>query len=199
MEVLMLNRLRIHSRWQTLIPLLMSVVCIFAGNAQEPKRFASKGTIELGGTISFQSITPVANDKTGDATNIFSAMPFAGYFVFDGFEVGVNPVGVTVVNSGGTTITQLRMFIAPSYNFKTQSIAYPFVEGLAGLTSQTSGGSTISGFSWGGRGGVKIALTEKGLLNIGAQYLVITANPKGVTKRNGTNELSVLAGWTVWF
>jgi len=78
----------------------------------------------------------------------------------------------------------------------------PFVEGLAGLSTHSlsiSGKTnTISGFTWGGRVGIKSAVTDKGLLVIGVQYLQITLNPSGSTSRNGFNEFSIDAGWTVW-
>ena len=97
---------------------------------------------------------------------------------------------------------QLRILFAPSYNFHTATMVTPFVEGLAGLTSASlihSGSTTsISGFTFGGRDGIKAALFEKGMLNIGIQFLRITLNPSGAGSRNGSNELSVSAGWTLW-
>ena len=78
----------------------------------------------------------------------------------------------------------------------------PFVEGLAGLTSSSliHAGSTrsSSGFTFGGRLGVKAAVTERGMLTIGIQFLRITLNASGAGSRNGANELSASAGWTVW-
>ena len=90
------------------------------------------------------------------------------------------------------------ILVAPSYNFQTEGIAYPFIEALLGYTSQ-SDGSSRSGFSWGGRGGVKIAVTDKGLLNLAIEYVQITENPDGANNRYGQNQLSVAAGFTVWF
>lgn len=162
--------------------------------AQEARKFAAKGCTELGGSVSFQSLTPVTNGNTGDAVTIFSFAPFIGYFVADGFEIGVNPLGITSVSS----TTQIMILAAPSYNFTTEGIAYPFIEALLGYTSQ-SNGSSRSGFTWGGRGGVKLAVTDKGLLNLGIQYLQITLNPSGATNRYGSNQLAVSAGFTIWF
>ncbi len=166
--------------------------------AQEMNRFALKGCTELGGSISFQSVTPVYNGNSGDATTVFSLSPFIGYFPADGFEIGVNPFGITSATHSGHTATQVTIFAAPSYNFKTEGIAYPFIEALIGYTSQTDG-STFSGFSWGGRAGVKLAVTGKGLLNLALQYIQITLNPEGAANRNGSNQLAISAGFTVWF
>jgi len=166
--------------------------------AQEGKKFATKGSTELGGSISFQSLTTVSNGNTGDATTIFAIAPYIGYFVTDGFEIGLNPLGFTSMSYSGSSVKEIMIFVAPSYNFKTEGIVYPFVEALLGYTS-VSNGSSESGFSWGGRGGVKIAVTDKCLLNFGIQYVQITLNPSGTTNRYGTNQLTISAGFTVWF
>src|SRR5437899_1076218 len=130
--------------------------------AQEARRFATKGTTELGGSMTLQSSTPVTNGNTGDATTVFSFQPFVGYFIDDGFEFGLDPFGITSITFSGSSFTQVMVLVAPSYNFRTEGIAYPFIEALLGFTSQ-SNGSSLSGFTWGGRGGVKLAITDKGL------------------------------------
>jgi len=191
--------------------LLLAVLMLSAGigasgasaQQQQPrKRFGSPGTVELGGSTTFTATQSVDAGKTGSWVYDFSFLPYAGYFVLEGFELGINPAGVNVSSSGDTTTVQLRILFAPSYNFRTATIVTPFIEGLAGFTSASliHGGSTASnsGFTFGGRAGIKAALAERGLLNIGIQFLRITLNPPGATSRNGSNELSVSAGWTVW-
>jgi hypothetical protein len=170
---------------------------------QQPrKRFGSPGTVELGGSMTFTASQPVLGGTTGNWVYDFSLLPYAGYFVLEGLELGINPAGVNVTSSGDTTAVQLRILFAPAYNFRTGTIITPFVEGLAGLTSASlihSGSTTsVSGFTFGGRAGIKAALIERGMLNIGIQFLRITLNPSGAGSRFGSNELSVSAGWTVW-
>ena len=168
-------------------------------NAQESSRFATKGTTELGGNISFLSSTPVYDGNTGTATTMFSLSPFIGYFVSDGFEIGMDPLGISLIGSSGqNTLTQITILAAPSYNFKTRGNGYPFIEGLFGYTSLSYGSSSNSGFSWGGRGGVKFAVTDKGLLNLAMQYMQIALTPSGVSNRSGSNQLSISAGFTIW-
>jgi hypothetical protein len=188
-----------QTRYRTNIGLAVSTVAMIAligsaCSAQGAKHFALKGECELGGSVSFQSYVPVSDGNTGDATMIFSLNPYIGYFVTDGFEIGLNPLGITQSNS----YTRLMILVAPAYNFRTQGPAYPFIEALAGYTSQTNG-NEWSGFSWGGRGGLKVAVTEKGLLNLSVQYLEITLNTAGATNRSGSNQFSISAGFTVWF
>lgn len=186
---------------------LMSVLIIgapgtFAQQPQPRKHFASPGTVELGGSMTFAASQPVTAGTTGKWIYDFSMSPYAGYFVIEGLELGINPAGVAVSNSGDTTAVQLRILFAPSYNFRTPTMVTPFVEGLAGFTSASlihSGSTTSrSGFTFGGRAGIKVALIERGMLVVGVQFLRITLNPSGAPSRYGSNELSVSAGWTVW-
>lgn len=156
--------------------------------------FASPGVVELGGGLTFQSTTNVANGNTGSTTTMFSLQPYVGYFFTDGFELGFNPFGIQTVE-GSTT---LLFLLAPSYNFRTGSIAYPFVEALLGLASH-SDGDTRSGFSWGLRGGVKLGLVGNSLLNLGLEYLQVSMNPSGATSRYGYNQVAFNVGFTVWF
>lgn len=165
--------------------------------AQGSKTFASKGVTELGGSISFQSQTPIIDGNSLAGSSIFSFSPYVGYFVADGFELGFNPPGISTFSAGGKTVTQLTIFAAPSYNFRTEGIAYPFFEALLGYTS-SSDGATQSGFSWGGRGGVKLAITGGALLNLAVQYTEITLNASGATSRTGTNQLLLSVGFSVW-
>jgi hypothetical protein len=188
-----------------LLAALMLMAGISASGAfgqQQRKHFGSPGTIELGGSVTFTASQTVLAGATGSWMYDFSMLPYAGFFVIEGLEVGVNPAGVNVRSSGDTTAVQLRILFAPAYNFQTGTMVTPFVEGLAGITSASliRPGSTtsVSGFTFGGRAGIKAALVERGMLNIGIQFLRITLNPSGAGSRNGSNELSVSAGWTIW-
>jgi opacity protein-like surface antigen len=122
--------------------------------------------------------------------------------VADGVEIVGNPLGFSYWKSGLTSVIDLRVLGGVAYTLKAQPGIYPFLEGLAGVTLRTvdAGGTrtTVSGFSWGGRGGVKFAATSHGMVNVGVQYLQITLNPSGADKRYGSNELSVGVGFTVW-
>lgn len=167
----------------------------------QEKSFAQKGVVELGGSVSFSSRIAVYNGSTqGDAFTTFSLQPYIGYFVSDKFELGMNPLGITYMSQGSSNATQIGIFVAPAYNFTTTSgNLFPFIEGLIGYTSQTSTGSTDrSGFSYGGRTGIKVSVGNSALLNISVQYLMITLNRSGATDRNGENDLAIAAGFTVW-
>ncbi len=192
-------------------PLLLAALMLMAGisasgtfaQQQQPrKHFGAPGTLELGGSMTFTASQPVIAGTTGGWVYDLSLLPYAGYFVIEGLELGINPAGVNVRSSGDTTAVQLRILFAPAYNFHTSTMVTPFVEGLAGITSASlirSGSTTsVSGFTFGGRAGIKAALIERGMLNIGIQFLRITLNPSGAVSRNGSNELSVSAGWTIW-
>ena len=189
-----MKTLSVFSSHTMMVLVFLVVACYCPSSSQGTKRFAMEGTTELGGSISFLSVTPVSNGRSGDSYTIFSFSPFIGYFITDGFELGVDPFAITTTSG---SITVVNVLVAPSYNFKTDGIAYPFVEGLLGYSS-ISDGSTSNGVSWGLRGGVKLAVVDQGLLNLGLQYLQITTNPSGASNRYGSNQFSFTAGFTIW-
>lgn len=169
-------------------------------SAQE-RPFGSAGCMEAGGSITFLSTTPVSNGKTGEAISVFTIAPYIGYFAANGFEIGFNP-GLIYMSYGSSSTTQFSFYLAPSYNFTTESKTYPFIEGLIGYNTASSSGSSSSsgGLCWGGRTGLKVNVTGNGLLIVALQYSQITMEPSGWTgNRYGSNVLSVSAGFTVWF
>ena len=187
------------------LPLFALLVCAAAAAQPQPqphRRFGAPGTVELGGSAAFTAAQPVTGGNTGTWVYDLSFMPYAGYFLAEGFELGINPAGVSVTTVGDTSTVRLRILLAPSYNFHTPTMVTPFVEGLAGLTSSSlvhSGSTTsVSGFTFGGRVGIKTAVTDRGMLTIGVQYLRITLNATGAGGRSGSNELAVAAGYTIW-
>jgi hypothetical protein len=169
--------------------------------------FAKKGCIETGGTIAFSSQTDVVNDETADESlTSFALEPYIGYFVIEGLELGLMPI-FTSESIGDNSTSMFGIFFAPSYNFNTQSQVYPFIEGRVGYNtfSQDNGVSdqSLSGISFGGRGGIKVSLGGSSLLNIGIEYMMYTFDPEdppaGFDGRYGANVLAVSAGWTVFF
>ncbi len=169
----------------------------------EKKRFAVAGVWELGGSATFQRSVPVVDGKEGDAVYTLSALPYVGWFLMDGLELGVNPLGVSMTRSEGTTVVDLRFLVAPSWNFRMKGEWYPFVEGLAGytarLTSGDGGDATDDGITWGGRVGVKFWVVEQGLLTVGVQYLAVTLDPSTAKNRHGSNDIAAAVGFSVWF
>jgi hypothetical protein len=175
---------------------LMGLLCPEPATAQG-REFATAGTTELAGSISFSSITPVSHGESGDATTVFSFGPEIGYFVTDGFEIGFNPgvsllPGMSVVTpTGGDGMTVLQLFAFPAYTFHIEgSSSHPFIQIPFGYTSTSSGNNTQSGFSWGIKGGVKVVATSHLLLTVYGEYLAISLAPEGVTERYGMNYLS---------
>ena len=184
---------------------IVSVVCNYKAEAQR-RGFATKGTTELAGTVSFSTYTPVSGDRTGDATSLFTFAPQVGYFVSDGLELGLSTgfallPGVTVITpSSGKSTTFTQLFFSPSYNFQTKGEdIFPFIEGQLGYTAVSSGNYTESGLSYGGRGGIKIVAAEHFLITPSVQYLAITLNREGATTRTGFNYLVVGVGVAGYF
>ena len=127
----------------SLVILAAILVCFSQASAQGAGGFATKGATELGGSISFQS-----QGGNGLRTSaLFSFTPYVGYFISDGFELGLDPLGISIFSSGHSASTSLMILAAPSYNFHTRGIAYPFIEALLGYTNNANGNSQ-GGFSW---------------------------------------------------
>ena len=163
------------------------------------KKYATAGVLELGGSASFEQHTAVFAGTTASTSNTYiNAAPYVGYFVTDGFVLGLRPLGVGYQKIGtATAVLSVNTFFAPGYNFDMQSNVYPFVEGLVGYTSMSI--PDVKGISYGGDLGVKMMLPNRGLLNFSVQYLMKTLNASGATTRSGENVLSAGFGYSVWF
>jgi hypothetical protein len=195
----MKNRVKLVLKTIISIAVMILILAYDSVESQEINKFAEKGITEIGGAISFQRLTPVFDGKTGETTTIFSLAPYAGFFICDGFEMGLNPLELVIISRSGTNTIQTMIFAAPAYHFKVGTKTYPFIEALIGYALKSSDGYSNHGFSWGARSGVKLALIDRGLLNLSVQYLNVTMNPKKAANRNGFNQLLLSAGWTVWF
>lgn len=169
----------------------------------EKRRFAAAGVWELGGSATFQRSVPVVNGVEGDAVYTLSALPYVGWFLIDGLELGLNPLGVGMTRTGESTVVDLRFLFAPSWNFRMTGEWYPFVEGLVGytarLTSDDTGDTTDDGITYGGRVGVKFWVVPQGLLTVGVQYLQVTLDPANAKNRHGSNDIAGAVGFSVWF
>ena len=191
-----------------LVTTILTCAFVAPGNCvnAQTKSFAREGVTELSGSVSFQSFTEVDNDQSGDATTFFSFAPQVGYFVSDGFELGLQTgialiPGLSIVTPPrGDATTVFQFFLAPSYNVVTpDGKVYPFVEAQIGYTSASSGNSSLTGFSYGARGGLKIPVVEHLLVSTSLQYLAITLNPERATKRNGFNYFAFGVGVSGYF
>lgn len=185
------------------------VEIIFTPNtvAQTQDNFAAKGTIELGGNISYQNVSLVSQGSEWQSYNIFSFLPYAGYFVTDNFEIGLNPLGFQTYWTSEDRTSDITIMLAPSYNFTTGSMLYPFVEGQIGYSREVISGATADlnpdkrrkdGISCGLRIGVKANIAGNSLLNVGIQYQHINLTPAGDTDWSGSTILMLSAGFTFY-
>lgn len=186
----------------TIVVLLLSAVA-----CSVQAQFASKGVTEFGGAVSYSSTTQVANGTTAsESTSFFNFMPYANYYIMNGFFLGVSP-GINIIKMAGSkeSITNLLFFVVPGYTFSTKSEVFPFIEGMFGYTAVSQKASTagaadldLSGISYGGRGGIKVLVGKGGILSVGVSYTMYTLNPKGADKRSGYNSLAFTMGFSVF-
>ncbi len=186
---------------------LAVLVFSFAAGAQTSHTFAKKGIWETGGSIGFSSTTDVTNGESADDSQTdFTLEPYIGYFITDGFELGLIPI-FSSSSLGDYSNSTFGIFLAPAYNFMTGSNIIPFIEGRIGYNTssddQNVAGEIItvdrSGLSYGARGGIKVELGGNSLLNVGLQYMMITLDPENADERNGYDQFALTAGWTVFF
>jgi len=184
------------------LAVLMLSGTLLAQEKAAPRRFATPGVWELGGSAMFNYSTPVVDGKTGDASWTLVATPSVGYFVIENLEVGAEPLGVAVQHAGGDTQTSLRFLGSAAYHFRVNRLVFVYAQGLGGytgeITSTGAGQTTLSGFTFGGRIGGKFPIADRGLINAGVQYLLIATNPKGASNRYGSNDLAVTVGFALW-
>lgn len=171
------------------------------------QNFATKGTIELGGSLGFSSSTGVYDGNTADkATTTFMVEPYVGYFVINNLELGLIPSFSTTSYSRDQSITSFGVYFAPAWNFDLKSNLFPFIEGRVGYnTSSYDDGNALtddpssSGLAWGFRGGVKVQVGNSALVNLALSYDQVTLEPENWSGgRIGQNVFGVNAGFTIF-
>jgi hypothetical protein len=190
---------------QIKVLLIVVIFLLISSNshAQTTQNFAKQNTWEVGGSVSFSYTENVSNGITSDnGRNVFKLYPYVGYFIIDGLEIGIIPAIELISYGGSTSSNSFAIYVAPSYNFYTKSIAYPYVQGAFGYNDVSSGGSSTSasGIAWALEGGVKINIAGSSLLKIGLDYSQKTLNGSHSSDdRDGVNTLSFVAGFNVFF
>lgn len=180
---------------KVLLFIFSALILISSSSFSQNNKFAKEKQWELGGTISFTSITRVNSGNTGDATSILRLAPSAGYFVVEGVELGVMVDLTTYMYSGSDSYSDYTMYFSPAYNFRTNSIAYPYIQGQIGFTGLSGDlDENRSGLAWGIEGGVKLNVVGSGLVKIGVNYNQRTLNKSGASSRSGYNNVSIVLG-----
>jgi hypothetical protein len=185
---------------------IMLLLLLAACNAHA--QYATRGVVELGGSISYSSSTMVSNGIVADnSTSIFQILPYVNYFITDGFSIALSP-GINIVKLAGasTSIKNYALFLVPGYTFSTKSKIFPYIEGMVGYTGLKSDSNPLGGtgnidqggISFGGKAGIKISTGNSGLIAIGASYILINLSPKGADKRSGINNLAFSLGYSIY-
>ena len=187
------------------ITLLFAALFVFT-SLSFSQNFATKGTIEVGGSLGFSSTTSVYDGQSAsNSTTTIRLEPYIGYFVVNSFELGFEP-SFTTSSHGDYSSNSFGIYFAPAWNFDLRSKLFPFLEGRIGYNTSSSddGNSTTddptySGIAWGLRGGVKAQVGNSALVNLALSYDQITMNPSGWNGgRNGQNIFGVNAGFTIF-
>jgi hypothetical protein len=182
---------------ESLFYLVTIVLLVFTNlSAQD---FAKKGVWEVGGRINYTNTTSVNNGETAEnSLGAFSPnVPFY-YFIVDGLSLGLIP-GYEYLSIGDNSASLLDILLGIAYNIRTESTAYPYIEGRAGYNT-SSNGDTRTGIVWLLTGGVKVQVGGNALIVIGLFYKQSTLETSGSESgRDGTNAWGLDAGFTVFF
>lgn len=183
-----------------LLTITLFLFLVSACNVQA--QFATKKVIELGGAISYSSTTAVSEGTSAsESTSIFQFMPYANYYIMNGFSLGLSP-GINIVKFAGSSesITNYSIFFVPGYTFSTKSNVFPYIEGMVGYTSLSQDTTLdLSGISFGAKGGVKLVVGKSGVVSIGFSYILFNLSPKDADKRSGYNNLAFSLGYSIFF
>lgn len=183
--------------------LIMSLIIIIVIdlNAQE---YATEGTIEFGGSVSYTNITTVIDgESVGSSLNHLALVVPLYYFPVNGFAIGFVPA-LDYYSMENSSITGLGLYIASAYNFNLESNVFSYIEGRIGYTLiSTSAGEdevSLSGLGWAIIGGIKTHIGGNALLNFGigyAQQTLETGDYEG--DRSGRNTIALSAGISLFF
>ncbi|MCJ7555266.1 MAG: hypothetical protein MUO34_15450 [Ignavibacteriaceae bacterium] len=186
------------------------LVLLFGSITLNAQYFATKGTIELGGSAGFSSSTSVDNGETAeDAFTTFNFAPYVGYFVVNSLELGLIPSFVSQSFGDNYSANAFGVYFAPAWNFDLKSNLFPFIEGRIGYnttsTTVTDGEGVetefnSSGLAWGLRGGLKVQVGNSALVNLALFYDQLTMDPDNWDgDRNGENVFGVNVGFTIFW
>ena len=102
------------------------------------QNFATKGTIEVGGSLGFSSTTSVSDGQSAsNSTTTIRLEPYIGYFVVNSFELGFEP-SFTTSSYGDYSSNSFGIYFAPAWNFDLRSNLFPFLEGRIGYNTSSS-------------------------------------------------------------
>ncbi|MDD5360867.1 MAG: hypothetical protein PHN88_01950 [Ignavibacteria bacterium] len=163
-------------------------------------RFTKKGQLEVSGSLSYSNVTDVTGGKasSGSMSYLF-ILPSVQYFAANGFEIGGAVELMSISPSSGDGITDYTFYLIPTYNFKTNSEFFPYVQGQIGYTATSSNNTTISGLAWALETGVKMNFMGNGLIKFGFNYKQLTKNNDNSSSRNGMNIFSAAVGIGLFF
>jgi hypothetical protein len=185
------------------------IILLFSASAcSVHAQYATRGVAEFGGSIAYSSSKLVSDgDVQDNSLAILNFMPYVNYFIIDGFSIGLSP-GVNMFKyTGYSAITNYNLFVVPGFTFSTGKSIFPYVEAMLGYTGLSSDNITAesytekldnSGFSWGGKAGVKLLVGHNGLVSIGVSYEQLNFSAKGADKRTGVNNLAFSLGFSVF-
>lgn len=167
--------------------LLLTVISVSDLSSQANNNFAGKKNWEIGGSF-------------GISKNYKEFALYGGYFISDGFELGVIPA-VEFLKDDNKSMTTYAIYVAPSFHITTESTIFPYFQPAIGYYNISYGGrAESSGLTMDLEGGVKANILGNSMLK-----LAININKKFVWHFFSSNEkfwetnISFVAGLSLFF
>jgi len=179
------------------------------GIVSTPTRYALERTLEVSGSVLFalsgNSTTYSGGAQSSSTETNFAFAPNISYFFVDQFAVGVT--GVLATNyTGATSTVTVAAYLSPTYVFDLKKDYFPYAALLIGGANLYSNGSNYAGLGVGAKAGIKLALFERVMLDLGLQYLYqdyaitgIYSTASTTQTSQSTNELKATIGLSIWF
>ena len=178
----------------------MVMALIIGVNAMAADSPFSKGSMILGGTVSFASASGDAYENSnGDGPTMFSISPEIGYFVSPGFAVG-GMLNVISWSQGDDDASSFGIGPFVGYYFgadkmEIKGAVFPFLKAFFILDSEKENGDKVASItSFGGMAGIDYMLSTAVALQAGVQFSSDSYKPEGSDESVSGTTMTIGAG-----
>ncbi|MBS0618822.1 MAG: hypothetical protein JSR44_11580 [Spirochaetes bacterium] len=174
-----------------------------------PARYALERTLEVSGSLLFSfasnNYTFSGGSQSSFTQTQFGFAPNISYFFFDHLALGVTGVFSTNYTSSNSLVN-VAAYLAPTYVFDLKKDYFPYVTALLGGANLWWNSANYAGLGVGAKVGIKFALFERVMLDLGLQYLYQDYAITGIYSTASTtqtdynqNGINASVGLSIWF
>jgi hypothetical protein len=182
-----------------LVVLTTIMLLVLAATAMAANSPIDKGSVILGGSASFSSMSGDLYKVGDNSTTLILLSPSVGYFVSPGLELGAKIV-FSSISIGGSSASSFTFGPEVGYYFgsgtraEVKGSVYPYLKGFFLLNS--SEGDKMTTF--GGKGGINYMLSNAVALDAGASFQSDSYKPDGATSSVSGSVMTIGVGVTAF-